>query len=87
MLESPIVVEQHSLQSTLAFYASELEVTPQGGSTVINLVVKDFNPQKAEDLLYNVINIYNEQWMKERNQISISTNDFISERLKIIEGE
>ena len=85
--DRPIVVEQHSLQSTLAFYVNELIVSPENGSSVINLVVNDFNPQKAEDILYNVINIYNEQWMKEKNQVSISTNNFISERLKIIENE
>lgn len=85
--ERPIVVEQHSLQSTLSFYANELVVSPEGGSSVINLMVHDFNPQKAEDILYNIINIYNEQWMKEKNQVSISTNDFINERLKIIESE
>lgn len=85
--ESPIVVEQHSLQSTLAFYVNELAVTPENGSSIINLRVDDFNPQKAEDILYSVINVYNEQWMSDRNQVSISTNEFISDRLQIIESE
>lgn len=85
--ESPIVVEQHSLQSTLAFYVNELEVSPENGSSIINMKVHDFNKQKAEDILYSVINIYNEQWMHDRNQISISTNEFINERLQIIEDE
>lgn len=85
--ESPIVVEQHSLQSTLAFYVDELEVSPENGSSIINMKVHDFNKQKAEDILYSVINIYNEQWMHDRNQISISTNEFINERLQIIEDE
>ena len=85
--ELPIVVEQHSLRSTLSFYVNELIVNPQESSSIINLRVDDFNPQKAEDILYSVINIYNEQWMQDRNQISISTNDFISERLQIIESE
>ena len=85
--ELPIVVEQHSLQSTLSFYVNELIVTPQESSSIINLRVEDFNPQKAEDILYSVINVYNEQWMRERNQASISTNEFINDRLEIIEGE
>ena len=84
---APIVVEQHSLQSTLSFYVNELTVNPEGGSSIINLKVDDFNKQKAEDILYSIINVYNEQWMNDRNQISISTNDFINERLQIIEGE
>ena len=85
--ERPIVVEQHSLRNTLSFYVNELIVTPQESSSIINLRVDDYNPQKAEDILYSVIAVYNEQWMKDRNQISISTNEFINERLQIIEGE
>lgn len=83
----PIVVEQHSLQSTLAFYVEELEVKPEESSSIINLKIDDYNTQKAEDMLYCIINIYNEQWMTDRNQISVSTNDFINERLQIIESE
>ena len=86
-IEEPIVVEQHSLRSTLSFYVNELEVTPEDGSSIINLKVNDYNRQKAEDILYSVINIYNEQWMNDRNQISVSTNNFINERLQIIESE
>ena len=87
MEERPIVVEQHSLRNTLSFYVNELNVNPQESSSIINLRVEDFNPQKAEDILYSVINVYNEQWMRERNQASISTNEFINDRLAIIEDE
>ena len=49
--------------------------------------VSDHDIQRAEEILYSVIAIYNEQWMDDRNQVSISTNQFINERLNVIEGE
>lgn len=85
--ERPIIVTRHSLQSTLARFSSELIVNSSENSTIINLQLDDYDQQRAEDILYSVIAIYNEQWMKDRNQVSISTNDFINERLQVIEGE
>lgn len=85
--DRPIAVEQHSMQSTLAFYSSELSVTSADNSTIINLHVADHDQQKAEDILYSLISIYNEQWMNDRNQVSVSTNEFINERLQVIESE
>lgn len=83
----PIDVERHSLQATLAFYSSELDVSSNENSSIINLRIDDHDQQKAEDILYSLISIYNEQWMKDRNQVSISTNEFISDRLRVIEEE
>ena len=85
--DRPIIVERHSMQSTLAFYSDELKVEAAENSTIINLTINDHDQQKAEDILYSLIAIYNEQWMDDRNQISISTNQFINERLQVIESE
>lgn len=85
--ERPIFVERHSLQSTLAFYVSELNVYSSDNSSIINLSINDHDQQKAEDILYSIIAIYNEMWMKDRNQVSVSTNEFINDRLRVIEDE
>ena len=55
--------------------------------TVINLSIVDESPKRAEDLLNTLIEVYNENWVKDRNRISISTSKFISERLGVIAGE
>lgn len=83
----PITVDRRTLQSTLSFYAEELKVEAGENSTIINLSIDDHDQQRAEDVLYSVIAIYNEQWMDDRNQVSISTNQFINERLQVIESE
>lgn len=54
---------------------------------IIDLVCVDKSIPRAENILKTIINIYNENWVQNRNQISISTNEFIKERLAIIEEE
>lgn len=83
----PIVVTHLRAQGALSKFSNELKVKSESGSTIINLEVKDNDTQRAEEILYSVIAIYNEQWMDDRNQVSISTNQFISERLNVIENE
>lgn len=85
--ERPIIVTQLRSQSALSKFSNELKVKSEAGSTIINLQVVDEDIQRAEEILYSVIAIYNEQWMDDRNQVSISTNQFISERLNVIENE
>lgn len=85
--ERPIEVKRNRLQNTLARFADELVVSSRESSTIINIQVEDYDIQRAEEILYNLISIYNEQWMEDRNQISVSTNEFINERLQVIEGE
>ena len=83
----PIIVTHLRSQAALSKFSSELKVKSEAGSTIINLEVNDNDIQRAEEILYSVIAIYNEQWMDDRNQVSISTNQFISERLNVIENE
>ena len=56
-------------------------------STVIDIHYRDVSPSRAEDVLNTLVSVYNEQWMQERNRKIISTNDFIRERLAVIEQE
>ena len=56
-------------------------------ASVINLSFKDVSIQRAEELLNTLIAIYNENWVKDKNQIAISTSMFINDRLSVIEKE
>lgn len=56
-------------------------------ATVIELSYKDVSIARAEDVLATVITVYNEEWMKDKNLITVSTSQFISERLKALEQE
>ena len=56
-------------------------------SSIIDINYKDVSLARADDVLNTLITVYNEQWMKNRNQQIESTNDFIRERLAVIEQE
>lgn len=56
-------------------------------ATVIDLSYQDVSIQRAEDILNTIIAVYNENWVKDRNQITVSTSQFITERLGVIERE
>ncbi len=56
-------------------------------ATVIDLTYKDKSAQRAEDVLNTLISVYNESWVKDKNQIAVSTSMFINERLGVIEQE
>lgn len=56
-------------------------------SSVIDISLKDTNTERALDELENIIEVYNENWIKDRNQISVYTSNFIDERLQVIEAE
>lgn len=85
--EHLILVNHVRLQSTLSKYSNELSVKAEEASSIINLNIDDHSIQRAEEILYTLIAIYNERWMDDRNQVSVSTNEFISERIKVIESE
>lgn len=56
-------------------------------STIIDIVYRDVNIQRAEEFLNTLISVYNENWVKDKNQIAVSTSQFINERLVVIESE
>lgn len=56
-------------------------------ASVIDLSFRDHSTQRAEDVLSMLISVYNENWVKDKNQIAVSTSMFINERLGVIERE
>ena len=84
----PVRVTRSGFQNATRACRSRLSAALNGkNTTVIDLNYKDVNTQRAEDVLRMIINVYNENWIKDKNQISISTNEFIADRLNIIEQE
>lgn len=86
--EYKVFVTKSPVTSAAKAYSAALEISLQNdkGNT-IDLTVNDQVAQRAEDVIDAVINVYNEVWMDNRNQIAISTSNFINERLKSIEHE
>lgn len=56
-------------------------------ATAIVIRIPETSIQRGDDILNTLIQVYNEHWLEDRNQVSISTSRFIDERLAIIQQE
>ena len=83
-----ILYSRGSVRAAADTYANAL-VAELGNedATIINLSINDASIQKAEDILNTLIEVYNENWIQDKNQIAVSTSQFISDRLGVIESE
>lgn len=86
--ETLLYVSHVPIQSAVATYSMNLSVSQNDEkSNIITLTFKDVSTQRAEDVLNTLIAVYNENWVKDKNQIAVSTSMFINDRLGVIEGE
>lgn len=84
----PLTVSRSALNSAVSRYADGLSVALNDEkATIIDLSFRDVCIQRAEDVLNTLIAVYNENWIKDKNQIAVSTSMFINDRLGVIEGE
>lgn len=87
-MKGTILVRRTSFLAASQHYGALISATLQPGTkNIINVVCTDKSIPRAENVLKTIINIYNENWVQNRNQISVSTNEFIKERLAVIEKE
>jgi len=83
-----LYITRSSLYGATNAYRSRLGVQlTNEDATVIDLIFQDVNIQRAQEVLNTIINVYNEIWIEDKNQILTSTNEFINERLKVIQSE
>lgn len=86
--EVKLIVDKKPLSASIDSYTGRLTVTMSNEKgTVLKLTLSDQSTQRADDVLNTLIGIYNENWIRDKNQIAISTSNFINERLGVIEGE
>ena len=87
-MQEDILVQRIGFLAAAQHYGSLVTAVLQANTrNIIDVICVDNNIPRAENILKTIVNIYNENWVKNRNQISISTNEFIKERLAVIAGE
>lgn len=83
-----LYVGKSSLYNAVSICSSCLSVSLNNEkSSIVDLSYRDYSTQRAEDVLNTLISVYNENWVKDKNQIAVSTSMFINERLGVIERE
>lgn len=81
-------INKYPVRAARDSYNGRLSVamTNEKGS-VLKLSMADQSIQRADDVLNTLINVYNENWIRDKNQIAVSTSNFINDRLNVIESE
>ena len=86
--QQDILVRRVGFVATAGHYGALISASLQPNTrNIIDVTCVDNSIRRAENILKTVVNIYNENWVKNRNQVSVSTNEFIKERLAVIEDE
>jgi capsular exopolysaccharide synthesis family protein len=86
--EKSITIVISPLENVVENFRSRLKVTPLSKtSSVVELSIVDPVTKKAEIFLDNLVQIYNEDAVADKNFISENTSQFIANRLKLITEE
>jgi tyrosine-protein kinase Etk/Wzc len=56
-------------------------------STILNISLLDENPQRGEDILNTLMDVYNSATIDQRNRLAANTQQFIDQRLEATERE
>jgi tyrosine-protein kinase Etk/Wzc len=77
-----------SPKKTTRSIAKNLKVTEANKlSTILNVSFLDENPQRAEDILNDVLKVYSTFEIDEQNKLAANTQEFITQRLASVEDE
>ena len=86
--DKEVRVHKQPLESVVGYYRGALGIQQEGEeSSILTLALKDASPVRAGDVINMLITVYNEEAIKDKNQVAVNTANFISERLVIIESE
>lgn len=83
-----VQVVKYRLADIAKIYSQRLSVTlSDKDATVLNLTMTDEITERADDVLNTLIEVYNENWVRDKNRMAQSTSQFISDRLEAISKE
>ena len=85
---SEIIVERNGMQSTVETYSGLVKADlADKDADVIDLSMKDVSTQRAVDVLNEIVAVYNDNWVYDKNRVAVATSNFIDDRLRLIESE
>ena len=80
--DNPITVTHRNITSVSEYYRNRVNVSRNSTSDgIINLSLHDTSPQRAADILNEMINVYNENTIEEKKEIIRQTSDYINDRI------
>ena len=86
--EEPIKVSKGPISAVVGYFLAHLTIQQMDDDAgLLQLTMEDTNPQRAAAVLTELIAVYNEVAIQDKNQMAVNTEAFIRDRLAIIENE
>ena len=83
-----ITVTHQSLNATADHYRAALAVSRDNDfNTIVSIVLHDPSPIRAAEVINEVIRVYNDDAIKDKQRIIAYTYDYINERLKLLQTD
>ena len=84
----PVKVSKNDVNSIASSFLGALSVSLSSkDNTAILLAVEDVSIQRAEDFLNTLIVVYHENWLAEKNKVTLATLTFLDDRIPLIREE
>ena len=85
---NPITVRHQNIRSVAEKYRGKVRVSRNSTSDgIINFSLHDTSPQRAADILNEMIAVYNENTIEEKKEIIRQTSDFINDRINQLDRD
>lgn len=86
--EYTVKVRHIPMIAAIKAYSSRLNIhlEDKHGNTV-EIIANDNSTERAEDIINSLIDVYNEKSLNKRNEVSVATSRFITDRLVSLERE
>jgi capsular exopolysaccharide synthesis family protein len=79
-LTNPLKVTSSLLEGLTATASTKL-------TSILTLKIRDTDPRQGEDILNELIAVYNKASLDEKNKLAVTTSSFVGERLKEVEQD
>lgn len=87
-MEYNINVGRQSMNGAIKNWLGKLSVSElRKEASVLDLTVRDGSIARSDDVLNTMIQIYNEDWIRSKNEVALASSDFIDERLSSLTKE
>lgn len=76
------------LSDAVAYFQGSMSIRQaEDESSILTFAIQDVSPQRCEDIINTLVDVYNEEAINDKNRVAVNTAQFINERLHIIESE
>ncbi len=84
-VDYPIKITIKNPTSVAKSYIANMQVSPASKTTsIVRLSLLETNPERGEDFLATLIDLYNRDAIEDKNKAALSASEFITERLRYI---